>query len=66
MFFSHGDGISFPQRTIDEVEGGLLDKRTNWDDESDDAGKVAFGKMYESDKVNFEVISTKPMGQLRT
>ncbi|GBM03337.1 hypothetical protein AVEN_256885-1 [Araneus ventricosus] len=46
---SHGDGISFPQKTIDEVEGGLLDKRTNWvDDESDDAGKVTFGKLYES------------------
>ncbi|GFV09860.1 hypothetical protein TNCV_2599141 [Trichonephila clavipes] len=63
----HGDGISFPQKTVDEVEGGLLDKRTNWvDDESDEAGKVVFGKSYESDKECYEVDSTKPFGELRT
>ncbi|CAL1267032.1 unnamed protein product [Larinioides sclopetarius] len=61
---SHGDGISFPQKTIDEVEGGLLDKRTNWaDDESDDAGKVTFGKMYESASRSSIASDIKLLGQ---
>lgn len=52
--FSHGDGVSFPQKMVDEVSGGLLDERTNWvEDETDDTGKVAFGNLYESGKLIF-------------
>ncbi|KAG8199148.1 hypothetical protein JTE90_015982 [Oedothorax gibbosus] len=51
---SHGDGVGFPQKVVDEVSGGLLDERTNWvEDEIDDSGKVAFGKLYESEKDGF-------------
>lgn len=47
--FSLGDGVSFPQRTLDEVTNGLLDERANWvEDESDDNGKVVFGNLYKS------------------
>jgi len=46
---SQGDGISFPQKSLDEVSSGLLDERTNYvEDESDDAGRVVIGKLYES------------------
>ncbi|XP_071043580.1 palmitoyltransferase ZDHHC20-B isoform X2 [Parasteatoda tepidariorum] len=46
---SQGDGVSFPQKTVDEVSSSLLDNRTYIEDESE-LSQVVSGKLYESEQ----------------